>query len=104
MLYPQDGDYKIRASNVIWIALSAAVPRRILIIFVLTVPFPYRYGSVYDFGMSFNRLVPTQGQSLTVYLLFFNTIIMRALNALQPYCGSTGTSNFGKMLTKQTCR
>jgi hypothetical protein len=107
MLYLQDGGYRIRAFNVLRIVLSAAVQRRILTIFALIVPSPYRFGSVLDFGMSFNRFVPTQGQSLTVYLLFFNTIMMITRNALRAYygvCGSTGTSNCGKILTKRTGR
>jgi hypothetical protein len=46
MLFLQDGDYRIRASNVLWNVLFVADQRRILIIFVLIVPFPYRFGNV----------------------------------------------------------
>jgi hypothetical protein len=46
MSFLQDGDYRIRAFNVLWIVLFAADQRRILTIFVLIALFPYRFGNV----------------------------------------------------------
>jgi hypothetical protein len=46
MSFLQEGDYRIRAFNVLWIVLSAADQRRILTIFILIVLFPYRFGNI----------------------------------------------------------
>jgi hypothetical protein len=46
MSFLQGEDYRIRAFNVLWIVLYVADQRRILTIFVSTVPSPYRFGNV----------------------------------------------------------